>query len=112
MVGLSSRLSAPPNAAADESWRDDDQWTEDRQGDDRSDEGPWDDDHWGGRPDHRHDHQIIFDHGTNRGPQNDAQIGRQPIPPMRPYWGTMRPYWKPIDPSIKPQGNQLHPKSR
>ena len=96
---------------------DDGRWDGNRPEDDRRDDGNPDDGRWqDGQPnDHGHDHpqdrQIIIDHGRRDTRQLNAAPS-QPIPPMRPYWGTMRPYWKPVDPGIKGQRNKLHPKSR
>ncbi len=134
-IGFALALSTAARAAdGDEGWRSSDrQWSDDRSDDDgrwndeRADDGHWDGDRpddgrvdderpvdeWGGRRhDHPHDRQIIQRDHRHDARQLDAAPAQQPIPPMRPYWGTMQPYWKPVDPGIKHQGNVMHPKSR
>lgn len=96
-IALALALTTPVRAD-DETWHDDDR---------ESDESWSDGDHWGGHPDRRHDHQIIFDHGVRNDRRVQAPLGQQP-PPMRPYWGTMQPYWKPVDPSLATHRPRMH----
>lgn len=137
-IGFVVALGTTVRADDGEGWRSHDrQWSDDRsddqQVDDRADDGSWDgnrpdgdrwdgdhpqDDRWHGERhdgqhhDHPHDGRIIQRDNRHDPRQLDAAPRPQPIPPMRPYWGTMQPYWKPVDPGIKHRGNVMHPKSR